>query len=372
MTEHSRFGGSSASRWMSCPGSIGLTERSRASGDIPAESASSEYASEGTRAHLLLSECLEGGQDAYERPELADDADMMVHVQSALDAFRRLGRGTRFIETRVYPIADRADVFGTVDFALLLDGVLSVVDFKYGKGIRVSPEDNTQLKFYALGLLLALPASAVHTVRPGIHQPRTSGREIQWGTALTADDLRGWGEALARAVGEAETPGAPLSPGDHCRWCPAKSMCPAQSALLFDSFGTAAPPAKLSDEEIGARLQQAVVLRDYIRELEAIVYARLKAGSTIPGWKLVRRKTNRVWKEGAEKVLVDTAGDAAYNKTLLSPAAAEKLPGGKAVVKEWAYMPEGGLTLAPETDSREKQPGGAAAMFAEFLKPKGV
>lgn len=355
---------------MACPGSIGLTARSRAAGDIPEET-SSVYAEEGTRAHTLLSECLLAGCEAWEKPELADDVDMILHVDSALHAFRGLGKGETFVEQRVYPVFGREDIFGTVDFAHISDDhVLSVIDFKYGKGVAVSPFENEQLRFYALGLLRLKPR--VSHIAIGIHQPRNGGPHIKWGDYLTADELLAWGETLAEAVAQAELPTAPLSPGDHCRWCPAKVMCPAQSALLFDGFVSSAPPAQLSDEEIGARLQQVKVLRDYANQLEELVFQRLRDGRSIPGWKLVRKKVARQWKEGADKILVDRLGDNAYSRSLLSPAAAEKVQGCKALVAEWAYMPETGLTLAPASDSREAQAGGAAAIFAEFLNPTGV
>lgn len=375
MTAHSKFGGSSAPRWMACPGSIGLTASSRAAGDIPEET-SSVYAEEGTRAHTLLSECLLAGCEAWEKPELADDVDMILHVDSALRAFRGLGKGETFVEQRVYPVFGRADIFGTVDFAhFATDGTLSVVDFKYGKGVKVDPFGNEQLLFYAKGMLDLIRIERMQGVTGiaiGIHQPRNGGPHITWGDYLTADELLAWGETLAEAVEQAELPTAPLSPGDHCRWCPAKVMCPAQSALLFDGFVSSAPPAQLSDEEIGARLQQVKVLRDYANQLEELVFQRLRDGRSIPGWKLVRKKVSRQWKEGADKILVDRLGDKAYSRSLLSPAAAEKVQGCKELVAEWAYMPETGLTLAPASDSREAQAGGAAAIFAEFLNPTGV
>lgn len=366
MEEHSRFGGSAAGRIFGCPGSVGLTERAIAAGHIPAEGFTSEYAEEGTRAHTLLETALKAGADAYDFPALADDLDMTLHVQKVLDDLRSFPPGEWWSEVRVYPFPDRGDVFGTMDFAHLADRVLSIVDLKYGAGIRVNPRGNDQLRFYALGLLNTISAP-VDKVRTYIHQPRMAPGGLQLGDEMTPAELREWGEDFAGAIALAETPDAPLSPGSHCRWCPAKAMCPAQSALLLDSFQSSAPPALLSDQELGDRLAQAGVMRIYLRELETIIINRITRGIPVPGWKMVRRKANRVWSDEAEKVLVDKFGSAAYKTTLVSPAVVEKLPGGKDLAAALAYAPDAGLTLAPEDDPRRPVILDPASLFTAHI-----
>lgn len=43
--------------------------------------------------------------------------------------------------------------FGTGDLIVISDNVLEICDFKYGKGVKVSAEDNCILKLYAIGAL---------------------------------------------------------------------------------------------------------------------------------------------------------------------------------------------------------------------------
>ena len=43
--------------------------------------------------------------------------------------------------------------FGTGDCVIVADGTLSVIDFKYGKGVEVLSENNPQMMLYALGAL---------------------------------------------------------------------------------------------------------------------------------------------------------------------------------------------------------------------------
>lgn len=63
MTEqpkHSRFGGSSASRWMACPGSVVLCDQ------MPKQE-TSVWAAEGTLAHALAEHCLTNGERTTEQ-----------------------------------------------------------------------------------------------------------------------------------------------------------------------------------------------------------------------------------------------------------------------------------------------------------------
>ena len=45
------------------------------------------------------------------------------------------------------------DGFGTGDCIIVADEVLTVIDFKYGKNVLVSVENNSQMMLYALGAL---------------------------------------------------------------------------------------------------------------------------------------------------------------------------------------------------------------------------
>lgn len=209
-----------------------------------------------------------------------------------------------------------------------------------------------------------------HEIRVGIVQPRRGNPSIQWAEPMTLADLVSWGDALAYAMKMTDAPDAPLVPGDHCRWCPARTRCPAQAQLLRDSFSQATAPDQLSDQELGDRLAEAAHLKSYFAALEAAVFARLQSGRNIPGWKLVRKKTVRQWNPEAEHNLVAALGEKAYQKKLLSPAAVEKLPGGKQLAAKWAYSPDAGVTLAPADDNRPQQAGDAAARFAQYLNPK--
>jgi hypothetical protein len=142
-----------------------------------------------------------------------------------------------------------------------------------------------------------------------------------------------------------------LQMGEWCRFCPAKLVCPAMSQAFSAFAGATTELAALSDEVLGRDYALTATVKMRIKAVEQEVYRRRMEGVEVPGTKLVLQKTDRVWKDDAP--LVDRWGAKAYAEAkLLSPAALEKLPEGKAFVSEWAYKPEAGYTVALADDPR--------------------
>jgi hypothetical protein len=236
---------------------------------------SSEFADEGTAAHFLASECLEGehdakyflgrqievGQDtgwatnARERGAaiFTADADMCREVQKYLDAVRAAAEGgTLHVEQRL-PIFGGAipDQFGTSDTVIELPRMLWIRDLKYGRGVQVYAEENEQLMLYALGALDEFDLlGEVETVRMSIDQPRLNHSDT-WECGV--EHLRAF-EQRAIAAGKRAfkaieiggvNPAASLhqtgalNPGpNQCRFCKAKATCPAlMDKVLADVAG---------------------------------------------------------------------------------------------------------------------------------------
>ena len=358
MSEHSPLGASGAERWLECPASFGLIERTGA------EDTESEHASLGTAAHKLAEQCLESGKDAWEYVgtkvngfDVAerDDAIDPNAVQVYLDFARPLAEGADFSAAE-HPIGHKFKpneyFWGTADFVALA-GVLDVVDFKFGIGIGVDPAGNPQLKYYGFGVMMEVAPDLPDDfpVRLTIVQPRFASGEPVKSWFTTAGELRTWGnETLLPGMAKAAAGADDYQTGEHCRFCPAKIHCPK---LREDFEMIANATVETTDEELDALYLKAGPAKIFIKAMEARLQARLVEGATLKNVKLVAKRTTRDWKEDTEPKLRMTFGDDAYNKALKSPAQIEKLSAkAKLFVAENAFLPPStGYTLAAATDS---------------------
>src|SRR5699024_4531192 len=118
--------------------------------------------------------------------------------------------------------------FGTGDLVIVADGVLEIVDFKGGRGVRVEADHNSQLMLYGLGALLEFETLYdIRTVRMTIVQPRLNNISTY---ETSAEELVRWAKtevrpkALLAARGEGE-----FCAGEWCRFCKARYTCRKRS-----------------------------------------------------------------------------------------------------------------------------------------------
>jgi hypothetical protein len=129
------------------------------------------------------------------------------------------------VETRIYLKFIHEEMFGTFDGAILDHfGTLHVFDFKYGAGHAVSPKDNLQMIFYALGLAYKYQWN-FKTVKLWIIQPRIKGYSgpVYW--EISIEVLRSYVPKFQEAVWRVEND-PKFKEGAWCHWCKAKSICP--------------------------------------------------------------------------------------------------------------------------------------------------
>ncbi|MDE2020379.1 MAG: DUF2800 domain-containing protein, partial [Patescibacteria group bacterium] len=293
--------------------------------------------------------------------------EMAEALQVYISHVRPLMTQHWMIEARIGSDPDtrpHKDFYGTVDFAAYTNHPhepISVVDYKHGVGISVDAEENPQLMYYAYGILhnLKTIGVSVELGRPvvlTIVQPRgfhPDGPIREWQT--TAGEIKRWvEEELLPAMRRAET-SEHFDAGSWCRFCPAKLVCPLLAGLFGAAQADTRPAIELTDEVLGREYQYIEAVEHRIKALKAAALSRLMGGSSIPGIKLVHKKGNRVFKDGAEAVLAATLGEAAYTPPALkSPAEMEKVsPEAPKLVREWCYIPETGYTVALESDRRQ-------------------
>ena len=370
--KHALLGASSAARWIACPPSARATE------GLPG--GTSKYAEEGTRAHELceahLRNNLRWWEAGYGALPLSgstrldgepDDPPEMVRATNQYVDFGHLQGGRSLHQPSVF-IEQEVDVsqwvpggFGTCDCLLIGDGILHIIDFKYGQGVPVNPERNPQLMYYALGAYALFEGiEEVDTVRLSIVQPRMQEEPQTWELPLA--DLLTWAREVLQPAAELAWRGeGEFVTGEHCRFCKAHPACRAWK----DKYGPLAgfepypEPATLSDEELGEWLQKLEGLAAYAKDLEEYAQQALMEGRTLPGWKLVQGRSTRKWtdQDAAFRQMEADGIDEAmlYTRTPISLTAAEKMLGKKKfaeVMSAFIARAPGAPKLAAASDPR--------------------
>ncbi len=250
--------------------------------------------------------------------------------------------------------------FGTCDCLIISDGVLEVIDFKYGKGVRVEAEGNSQMLLYALGAVaLYGDLFDFDTIRTTIFQPRIS--EEPSTDEFHIKDLLVWGDNYVRPQALlADAGGGDYMPSEEaCRWCRGKEQCKARAEKNLALFDEAPDVNLLNVDEAASILEKAKDLKAWLNDLEALVFATLSEGSPVKDWKLVEGRSIRQYADELKvaKALKKAGYKEAifYEKKLLTITALEKALGKKEVAEvlgELVIKPEGKPTLAPMSDKR--------------------
>lgn len=358
-TAHAKLSASGSAKWSLCPGSV-FAEK-----DYP--NTTSVFAEEGTAAHELAEMLLRGdnwhnviGETLLESGVVVTQ-DMYDYVQSYVSYVNSIS-GELFVEQRVDFSHIAPDGFGTSDAIVINDSAMTIVDLKYGKGVRVDAENNTQGILYALGAVNDYGMLFdIKTINIVIVQPRLD-HISEW--TIGIDELNRWGERLKQAAELALSENAPRSPGEkQCQWCRAKATCPAlakltESTLMtsFDNLDTS-KPEQLTDEQLKVALDNKKLIVSWFDAVETLVTDRLSTGQAFNGYKLVAGRANRAWRDEATvaKVLSELLSeDTIYTRKMISPAQAEKELGKSRadLLEDLVTKPEGAPTLVPETDKR--------------------
>lgn len=365
--KHSPLGASGAERWMNCPGSYTLLNTLK----LPTTD-EKDFQKEGTAAHEALAFLLmRPDMDAWEivgdkhndvevTPEMADALQVFIDRDRADLKTMPAGAKT-FIEYGIdHP--DHPLFYGTLDRALVWPEQkrVKIRDFKYGQGVVVEVEENPQLLYYAYGLLkdfVTRDDCEGWAVELEIVQPRIDwhpdGPVRSW--TIDAQYVLDWGDSTLLPAMQAAQIELNFDAGKWCRFCPAKLVCPLMQSLFGAAMKSDPRDIKeLTLDEVANAYQYTQAVEQYINALKEEAYRRLFAGEAHDAIKLVPKKANRVLKPEAEAVFKEKFGEEAYTKPKLKSAAElEKIDSeAKKLVKEYAYTPLTGLTVALASDKR--------------------
>ena len=368
---HAVLSASGASRWLACTPSARLEEQ------FP--DSTSEYAKEGTLAHevcelkvrknlieLMSTRTYNTKLKKLKENELWQD-EMDKFTDAYLEYIQELVHSYScspavMVEKKVDFSQYVPEGFGTADCIVIAEGTMHIIDFKYGKGVAVSAENNSQMKLYALGAYLEYSMLyPIEKIRMAIIQPRLENEASE--SEIFVAELMDWAENVVKPLAEKAYKGeGTYIAGNHCRFCRAKATCRERARMNLEAskFEMKAG-ALLSDTEVGEALKMAQDLAKWAEDLKEYALTESLKGKIIPGWKAVEGRSVRAFKDTdlAIKTIVDSGIDEAllYERKQLTLAQIEKLLGAKQfkeLVGELVEKAPGKPTLVLETDKREK------------------
>ncbi len=364
---HALLSASAAKRWLNCPPSALLTK------DMPEKE--SGYAAEGSLAHELCELKLRKKFETMKKSEYDKrlkaiqenelyQSEMDGYTDEYLDYVLGIAHGYKIkpyivIEKKLDFSHVVPEGFGTGDCLLMCGNDLHVIDFKYGKGVPVSAEDNPQMKLYALGavkeysFLYPIKKIIMHIVQPRLDNLSQS--------EISIEDLKSWAFEIMPIAKQAINGEGEFKCGDWCKFCKAKATCSARAESFepLQAYQQAKPPL-ITNQQVGEILKIAENLKNWVSDLEEYALAEILEGKDVPGWKAVEGRSNRVISDidKAFEELKKNGYDEAllYERKPITLTNAEKLVGKKQFAEllgDYIEKPQGKPTLAPITDKRE-------------------
>lgn len=364
---HAILSPSSSERWLTCAPSAQLEAKEPYSTSV--------YADEGTLAHRLCELIIQHKSGKILNKVFAEHlkeieahelytGEMYGYCDGfavfVLEKFNSIPNAHIFTEDRVDLTRWIPKGFGTVDIRIVGGSGLHIIDFKYGKGVPVFAEDNSQLKVYALGAYEEMAhIFNIDWVEMTIYQPRIDSVTSH---LMSTTALLRWAETVL-------VPGAKLAyegkgefvPGPHCGFCKVKHKCKALAAKNLEIAKEAfKEPVFLTPEEIAEIVKAEKSFTDWISSVtDYALDQAVNHGAEFPGLKLVEGRSVRKYsdEESAASALIKTGLNSVeiYNIKLKGITDLTKLLGKsdfEKVLGDYIIKPPGKPTLAPIEDKR--------------------
>lgn len=358
-SNHALLSASSSHRWLHCPPSVRLTEH------MPDRT--SEFATEGSTAHLIaeikLSRAL--GLESDE-PTLFDNYSEEMEdctngyvsfVMEIVQALKDEGKNPLvLVEQKLDYSKFVEEGYGTGDAVIVAEGVIHIVDYKHGRGVKVDSTKNPQMMLYGLGSLELFDGIyEIDTVRMSIYQPRLSNVST---FEMSKDDLLKWADEVLVPISKLAFKGeGQYSCGEWCTFCKAKSTCKERAKLNTELAKMEFKEAPLlSDEEIVEVLTKVDALVSWANDVKDYAFNEALKGKKWSGYKLVEGRSTRKYADEAKVAeAVEKAGFNPYDKKVIGITEMQKRLGKTKfleLVEPLVIKPAGKPTLVPDSDKR--------------------
>lgn len=377
---HAILSASSAHKWIVCTPSARLEEQ------FPNKT--SEYMQEGTLAHAIAefkvrSSFLEPTTKTTQtrrlnkfKKEEGFQEEMIKHTDIYLDFIKEESLKTNAkpfisVEQKVDFSNYVPEGFGTADCIMISGDMLHIIDFKYGKGVKVEAEDNPQMKLYALGAISAYGLFyPLKNIKMSIVQPRIDNISSY---EMPKEQLLEWGEKIIKPQAQKAFAGiGDYVQGEHCRFCRAKGACEfrAKENMKVVEEIQSSYNGTITNAELGEMLTKTDGIEQWIKDIKAYALELALKGEQIKGWKAVEGKSNRkiIDIDKAFEILESNGYEEAllYEKVPLTLTKLEKVVGKiklSEVIGDYIEKPKGAPTLVKESDKREPYRVSAAEEF---------
>jgi hypothetical protein len=433
MSEHKRFSPSALHRTMACTASVQFIE------GLPqklVDRTDSIYARRGTAGHttsemVLNNTSFDSGHKEETAPldtflgqtidDIIIDEEIIAACKPYVEHCQSLMKKALFYQAEnkldlsrwkklKLSAVNGAECGGTMDFIAIYPHkehiILDITDLKTGSGVAVEVEHNPQLLCYALCALLKfhrqykITRIKITIVQQPVHHK--DGPVRSW--IRTPRQLVHWGEnELLPALEEMVSDNPVFAPSEEtCQWCPGRAQCSARyehacsnalaeftDAIEVDEQGAKheitvidLPVAsRLTDEQKQNILEHGDEIIAFIQDIKAAAHIQAERGFHVPGFKLVRKRTNRVYKGEQPRVrkALDRLGlhaaDYMNPPTMKSPAQVETLLSAKGIaldkqrkfLENFVEQPEGGTNLVPESHPGKPVQPAVEEEFADLI-----
>ena len=358
MSAHAILSASSSSRWINCPPSVRLCQKY--------EDETSIYAIEGSCAHQLGENKI--NQRLGRKSELnIEDLDFYNeemeeytsdYCDFVMGEITKLKDPIVLVEQKLDLSSFVKDSFGTADCIIVSEKIVHVIDMKYGMGVLVDAENNSQLMLYGLGALeLFNGIYDIEKVKLTIFQPR---RENISTFEISVDELYKWAAEVVMPMANLAYKGeGEFRVGDWCKFCKAKNTCRKRAEFCLEiAQEEFKNPDELEDYEIEKILKRIDEIDSYISDIKAFALDLALKGKKWEGFKLVEGRSSRRYidEERVIKKVIEMGFDP-FEKKILGITAMTKLVGKTKFEKELGDLlekPKGKPTLVKDSDKRKE------------------